>query len=250
MIDAIHIAPHAQAWLAESRNGHPLHIFPQVCNLVNERGEVLSLVTSDIGPNPLAIVVPPLHFPDFVTMGSTPITLPLEGGENLAPVGLSVGRLRIDLTTAVPWQPVPAWQNRLDLELIGRIVTNHPHFRPAVPLELAGQMQQALRSHDQGFIAETAGQLAGLGPGLTPAGDDFLVGVLYAVIRDRYPVFGNPITDQGSRFTDYCSLITTAAVPRTTMLSANLLEAAGRGEASEAWHELLAVQTSEAFEIS
>jgi hypothetical protein len=206
---------------------------------------VISLVSIDIGPNPLAVVLPRLHFPDFITIDS-PVTF--TPSLRSSPLRVAVGQLTIDLTTAVVWQPVPAWHNRLDLELIGTIVSNHPDFRPAVPLDLAGQMQQALCSHDQDRIAQTAGQLAGLGPGLTPAGDDFLVGVLYAVIRNRYSVIRYPITDYRLPITDYCSLITTAAVPRTTRLSANLLEAAGRGEASEAWHELLAVQTSGVFD--
>jgi hypothetical protein len=168
---------------------------------------------------------------------------------------VKVGKLTIDLAAATLWQPVPAWHNRLDFELIHTIVSSHPNFQPAVPLELARQMQQALDRHDEALIAQSARQLAGLGPGLTPAGDDFLMGVLYGVIHVRYSVLGNPytkwslcdMTDHGSRITNYCSLITAAAVPYTTALSANLLQAAGRGEASEAWHELMAVQSSEVY---
>ena len=249
---ASRIAPRVRAWLdrfatnqppgvSSSPGGFILHLFPHACNLVNEQGAVLSLVTSDIGPNPLAIVLPPLHFPDFITMDSTPsLALPLSGGGNLALVRVVVGKLTIDLTTAVLWQPVPAWHNRLDLELIHTIVTNHPDFQPAVPLGLANQMQQALHNHDEALIAQTARQLAGLGPGLTPAGDDFLVGVLYSVFSNQYSVFS--IQSEPPLITDYCSLITSSSTPHTTTLSANLLEAAGRGEASEAWHELLRAQ--------
>jgi hypothetical protein len=154
-------------------------------------------------------------------------------------VRVNIGQLTIDLTTAVPWNPLPPWHNRLDLDLIRKIVTNHPDFQPAVPLDLATQMQQALRANDLTLIQQSARQLAGLGPGLTPAGDDFLVGVLYSLFSNAYSM--------GSGQSNY-SVITAAAVPRTTTLSANLLEAAGRGEASEAWHELMAVQTSQVYE--
>jgi hypothetical protein len=65
------------------------------------------------------------------------------------------------------------------------------------------------------------------------------VGILYALFHNRYSVTRNPITDYGS-------LITAAATPHTTTLSANLLQAAARGEASQPWHDLIAAQTSNA----
>jgi hypothetical protein len=161
-----------------------------------------------------------------------------------------VGQLTIDLTTAVSWNPTPSWHNPLDLDLIQSILTNHPDFETAVPLHLASQMQQALHNHDRVLIARTARQLAGLGPGLTPAGDDFLVGVLYSLFSNHYSVIGNPSSNYGSLLTDYCSLITAAAVPHTTTLSANLLQAAGRGEASQVWHDLMSAHTSDFFKKS
>jgi hypothetical protein len=89
--------------------------------------------------------------------------------------------------------------------------------------------------------------LAGLGPGLTPAGDDFLVGVLYSLFSNHYSVIGNPSSNYDKLITDYCSLITSSAVPHTTTLSSNLLQAAARGEASQTWHDLLSAQTAETY---
>jgi hypothetical protein len=76
-------------------------------------------------------------------------------------------------------------------------------------------------------LSAAARQLAGLGNGLTPAGDDFLTGVmLWAWLAHPQP----------QRFS---ALLAETAVPRTTTLSAAFLQAAAEGECSIAWHRLL-----------
>ena len=68
--------------------------------------------------------------------------------------------------------------------------------------------------------------LAGLGGGLTPAGDDFIVGVLLATWAGLY----------GSGAEALCQPIVAAAAPLTTTLSAAYLRAAARGECMAQWH--------------
>jgi hypothetical protein len=69
--------------------------------------------------------------------------------------------------------------------------------------------------------------LAGLGSGLTPAGDDFLTGtLLWAWLAHPAPA-------------PFCRALVEAAIPRTTVLSAAFLRAAARGECSAPWHRLL-----------
>jgi len=81
---------------------------------------------------------------------------------------------------------------------------------------------------DRSQLQAGAVQLAGLGGGLTPAGDDFLVGVmLWAWLTHPAP---QPL----------CQTVLEAAAPRTTTLSAAFLRAAARGECSASWHALLA----------
>jgi hypothetical protein len=70
--------------------------------------------------------------------------------------------------------------------------------------------------------------LAGLGGGLTPAGDDLLCGAMLAAWLAHPDPAG------------FCRGVVETAVPRTTMLSAAFLHAAGRGECGAAWHRLLA----------
>jgi len=74
-------------------------------------------------------------------------------------------------------------------------------------------------------LVEGATLLAGLGPGGTPAGDDFLVGVMAAVWL---------LGDQAD-----AQAIAQTAAPRTSALSAAFLHAAGRGELIAPWHALL-----------
>lgn len=76
--------------------------------------------------------------------------------------------------------------------------------------------------------------LAGLGPGLTPAGDDFLVGLLAA---------GYALSTHATQFQRdwplYTDLIVTTASDQTTRLSAAWLTYAGMGAFGEAWHQLI-----------
>ncbi len=72
-------------------------------------------------------------------------------------------------------------------------------------------------------------RLGGFGAGLTPAGDDFLVGLMHALWATRAEAEALAL----------CLVMAEAAVPRTNSLSAAWLEAASRGEAGEPWHELL-----------
>jgi hypothetical protein len=69
--------------------------------------------------------------------------------------------------------------------------------------------------------------LAGLGAGLTPAGDDFLSGAMLAAW------LAHPTPRR------FCQILAQAAAPRTTALSAAFLRAAARGQCNAAWHRLL-----------
>ena len=85
---------------------------------------------------------------------------------------------------------------------------------------------------DRPQLREGALALAGLGGGLTPAGDDFLVGaMLYAWLAHPAP---------GA----FCRILAETAAPRTNRLSAAFLRAASRGQCSAAWHALLAASAA------
>jgi hypothetical protein len=89
---------------------------------------------------------------------------------------------------------------------------------------------QGLAQGNRDSLMEGARLLAGLGPGGTPAGDDFLVGVMAAIWL---------LGDEA----DALAVAGTAA-PLTSALSAAFIRAAGRGEFIDPWHALLETLTT------
>jgi hypothetical protein len=105
-----------------------------------------------------------------------------------------------------------------------------PHF-PRSHALMGGLAESLARRNRRGLKVVTS-SMAGLGPGLTPAGDDFLAGVLLALaltqgLRDD-PELG-----------EIAGMLLETATPRTGEISAAYLKAAHAGEASEPWHRLL-----------
>lgn len=96
-------------------------------------------------------------------------------------------------------------------------------------------LSQGLCEAKTQLIADGARLLAGLGPGLTPAGDDFLVGMLAAFYACG-PHYGQR---QWPAWQAYSSVIANAATGRTTQLSAAWLTHAAGGAFGEAWHNLI-----------
>jgi hypothetical protein len=171
---------------------------------------------------------------------------------------LAIGNLEIEIGEAVDWAPQPDWaqvraslhhrMERLEGE-IGGLLQDAPQgslASGAVDHSLIGDsfasrfqrsawpwVVQLRRGLSEGIPADVeagAAGLAGVGPGLTPAGDDFLLGVLLGV----WSVWPR------SAAAKFAGLIVKAAAPRTTRLSGAWLQAAGRGEVDETWHSLFA----------
>lgn len=102
-----------------------------------------------------------------------------------------------------------------------------PDEQPWRAAEAMSGFAEGLRTGDEAVLREAASRLAGLGPGLTPSGDDVLTGAMTALTLVR-----------GDASSGLRRAIHEAASPRTTRVSAAYLEAASRGEAGEAWHHL------------
>ncbi|HSM71828.1 MAG TPA: DUF2877 domain-containing protein, partial [Anaerolineales bacterium] len=98
---------------------------------------------------------------------------------------------------------------------------------PAVPATLLSTFKTSIVTADIPATLAVVQKLAGLGVGLTPAGDDFIMGALYAawIIHPR-EVAG-----------ELAEEIVKTAVPLTTSLSGAWIMSAGRGEAGQLWHE-------------
>jgi hypothetical protein len=92
----------------------------------------------------------------------------------------------------------------------------------------------ALSSGDLDAAGAAAGRIAGLGPGLTPSGDDVLAGALaFSAWGDHAGVLGD---GRALR-----SAVRDAATPRTTRFAAQMIDAAARGHVFAPLARLLSI---------
>lgn len=210
-------------WLQKSRQPRVLHIFDKACNLVNEDREVLSVVTPDIGKGPINLVVESVSLSDPVNLRSE---------VSISPDRLTLGDLAVNVTSAELWSARPHWEIlHSKRKTIVHLTAELPNIfnKPALPDLLLESFFIALVRADISSALMITSRLAGLGLGLTPAGDDFIMGGLYAA-RIIHPL------DIAGKFSRE---IAENAAPLTTSLSGAWLKSAGRGEAGVVWHEFL-----------
>jgi hypothetical protein len=242
------ITPKARRWLNTPGSAQVMHVFKKALNLVHMNGKVLSLVTPNIGPGPFSLVVSQCesgtgHAIEFDTLVDVDSPVLVSRGS------FAVGSLHIKTSGAPLWQPRPEWASlaaislKQQIEIVWKLLDESAPADSMAALLLGrpsetyhqkaetawAVLARGLESIDEESCKRGAYGLAGLGPGLTPAGDDFLVGVMYAICSSP----GNA---------DSLRLIETikdTAIPRTTRLSAAWLEAGAHGEASSVWHSLV-----------
>jgi hypothetical protein len=224
---------------------HVLSSFEHACNLVTRLGDVVTLVTPKIGNGPLNIVVED----DGQCFSEIAPKIParLENG------CLIVGDLQIDLTGAQEWDPRPDWDKLRErftvilsrLQYLAELGQNYAaatsllaHLgKPATGNNLEETFQAAIHTGGQNLrvgwtsdpeiLRDAASKLAGLGQGLTPAGDDFLIGaMLWAWLAHPNPDL-------------FCEILLQPTASQTTTLSAAFLRAAARGECDKWWQALL-----------
>ena len=242
----------------EGLTGRVLANYSRACNLVTSEGEVIALVGPAIGNGPLNIVIEETGVLEQVKPG-----LPAVFSDNQLVLGDS---LIVLLDAAQLWRPEVHWEclatqrRRLEDSLAalrgwlsqndvakGLLDLSTSQFAPAgtrSPHNLAflararagiNGLLHALQDGDRSGIRESAALLAGLGPGLTPAGDDYLVGLM-AGLR----VWPGPLENSGLSPDEACQIIFEATESRTTLLSRAFLHSAKEGLFGEDWHELLA----------
>ena len=229
-----------------------LAAFERACDLISAEDRIVAVVLPEIGDGPLNVVV----------SARTSDLQSLQPGTigSLERDALRVGTVAIDLSAASVWDPRPNWETlrssldnireRLPIlrdaaiqwaapgSLLAILDGEESSCRPAqrTPLVSRSALISARRvleslSHgwreDAGAMESVAHRLAGLGEGLTPAGDDFLAGlILWLWLAHPKP-------------TTLCHELAQIAAPLTTILSAAMLRAAARGECNVGWHRLL-----------
>jgi hypothetical protein len=245
-IQAKSIAPAVEGWLRETTSARVLHVFEPVCNLINSKGHIISIVIPQIGNGPFGLIIPQINFTDILESKSA---------VRIINTSFSIGLIEISTGGCKIWQPSPDWEKlrshrdrlktsaKLIEDLLVEEAPNDSFARIStlistshnIPTEVykAGkigiaQLSKALDTMDTEQIIVYAEQLAGLGSGLTPAGDDFLMGVMHAL----WAILPEQRAEQLS------GEIAEAASPLTASLSAAWLRAAAHGEAGERWHEL------------
>lgn len=203
------LTDYARTWLQTAQHVRVLHCFEQVHNLIDEQQRVISLVTPAIGNGPFAVVVPRLcHYTD------------------------------IDFSHATLWNTQPDWHQARSIHAhIPRLSAcldayTHPATSSFQRLALnqmelgTARVLEAIHQPQRLQLAVQA--LAGQGMGLTPAGDDWLLGCMIALHVQGYPAVAAYISNN--------------ATPLTTPLSATWLSMAGQGNIDERWHRLFKAQ--------
>lgn len=255
---AILITPSVLTWLKFGHNGcRVAGIYGKSCNLLNGKGDYLTLAFAEIGPGPFTILIEldESDVEDFRILvdSDTPVTISSDH--------IKVGNLLVSVEDAQLWNPEPNWdigeaimdeawstylqqylvKNGPTSSLVSVILRQEMTIYNKIALEGWLVLGDGLKDHNLDQILNGAHKLAGLGIGLTPAGDDFLLGVIYAIW-----------TSQPSRLAEKMSLsIYRTAAPQTTSLSAYWLKVAARGQATKPWHDLLrAIRNVDDLKIS
>ncbi len=179
------------------------------------RGHVLVLASGDAIrlPNGVALTKPP----DGVRSAAGERCLVGDGG-------LEVGNLRVNIVRW--WDPRPA----LDLVSGQSVIARCHEARQRFVVVDDGGLGKALQSNDSAAVRHAMCGLLGKGEGLTPEGDDILVGLL-AGLRLLGPALG--ISGAGGMQAAIAPIVLTEAPFRTTALSAALLRHAVAGEVAE-----------------
>ncbi len=233
-------------------------LFQRACYLQLDRDNLVALVTPELDNGPLNVVL------DRAPAGWLDLQpgMPLLVGDDR----LQIGGLAVCLNGAATWEPCPDW-GRLRANagaLMGRLqplATWSKEHAPADsmvtfvhgPRRAGGSPVSAVHARayagaeamwagwqgDEVELREGAARLAGLGGGLTPAGDDFAMGVMLCA----WLAHPDPAR--------YCKTALEASASRTTMLSAAFLRSAASGECSAPWHRLLgAIDTGSDEQLS
>ncbi len=239
----------------EGWDGEVLAVHPRSCYLVGENGAIHAVVPEAFGNGPLNLVIPssavePLESlsvgalvtstGDLLTIGQS-----LEVGLGKASLwdpkahpalGADPQELKRGLTEVyqavvrrAPEQSLACLLPYLREEDLPAALGKVPHF-PRSHALISG-LVDSLAHRSRRSLKVVTSSLAGLGPGLTPAGDDFLAGTLLALALVQAHRADGDLAESARLLLD-------TAAPRPHEISAAYLKAAHAGEASERWHVL------------
>lgn len=232
------------------RGGTVLGVYRNACSWRCDDGTVTTLLSAANDPLPLAMTVETpeaFAFTDHATVGQR---VGVRGGI----VRFSRGGLSIDLRRAKRWcgrldnDPIIVKPGMIDAgwEIVaehgtpsaGEFCLGHGKAGNPGSIELAGAdivsaLLSSTKSLDHAGASDAALALVGRGRGLTPSGDDFLVGFLAGLWTNSGP------RSKYRQFVRALGLTIVADLGRTNSVSATYLRAAANGRVGAALHAVI-----------
>jgi hypothetical protein len=234
--------PHAQRFVERHAVACVAAVFPRSCYL-ESHGDFLCIGDETIGRGPLNALLARVAWTRLSE------SLPQVGASTSIARGvLHIGSIALDATPAEPWRPA-SWPSARKPESVARALRGLERFAAEqapvdglarIVLGIAGDRSSALegtaRPRAQRLRAWLIGDapppvdLLGLGPGLTPSGDDVLCGMLVALRA----------VGQAGMAPELYAALAAAAPTATSPISAAFLRAAAEGLGCEALHAAIA----------
>jgi hypothetical protein len=208
--------------------GSVVGIYRDFCNILGNDGRMITIAISPIGKSPFSVLI---EWQDSFTSILAKMNVRADQ------FGIKVGdAIFISLDNAKTWEPKmhqfpPTFRLKASSAELLINYTQWPkklfknssnNYARDKLICGARNLQHALVN---GYsIKKAVKSLAGLGPGLTPAGDDYLLGTMASIWLTKN--------------TNFLEEIGCLSSQKTTSLSAAYLMAAAKGEFAEYWHHL------------
>ncbi len=220
--------PLLQSLTKNSFTGSVVGIYQDFCNILGNDGRMITLAISPIGKSPFSVLI---EWQDSFTSILAKMNVRADQ------FGIKVGdAIFISLDSANTWEPKmhqfpPTFRLKASSAELLINYTQWPrklfknssnNYARDKLICGARNLQHALVN---GYsIKKAVKSLAGLGPGLTPAGDDYLLGIMASLWLTKN--------------TNFLEEIGWISSQKTTSLSAAYLMAGAKGEFAEYWHHL------------
>ncbi len=220
--------PLLQSLTKNSFIGSVVGIYQDFCNILGNDGRMITLAISPIGKSPFSVLI---EWQDSFTSILAKMNVRADQ------FGIKVGdAIFISLDSAKTWEPKmhqfpPTFRLKASSAELLINYTQWPrklfknssnNYARDKLICGARNLQHALVN---GYsIKKAVKSLAGLGPGLTPAGDDYLLGIMASLWLTKN--------------TNFLEEIGWISSQKTTSLSAAYLMAGAKGEFAEYWHHL------------
>jgi hypothetical protein len=220
--------PLLQSLTKNSFTGSVVGIYQDFCNILGNDGRMITIAISPIGKSPFSVLI---EWQDSFTSILAKMNVRADQ------FGIKVGdAIFISLDNAKTWEPKmhqfpPTFRLKASSAELLINYTQWPrklfknssnNYARDKLICGARNLQHALVN---GYsINKAVKSLAGLGPGLTPAGDDYLLGTMASIWLTKN--------------TNFLEEIGCLSSQKTTSLSAAYLMAAAKGEFAEYWHHL------------